>query len=473
METHFSQQQLADTALQEIDAILRRCVRCGLCIATCPTYLLFGDERDSPRGRIILIKDMLENERQPTPEVRFHIDRCLGCHSCMTTCPAGVDYMHLLDFARAYIEKKSQRSLKERLARYLLQEVVPNPSRFRLMLSLSWLSKPFRGLLARLRMKELVTLLNMAARTRARSSVVKGATLLPPINSPRLARVALFKGCAQSVVRPQINDAAIQLLRTRGVEVILPEEEGCCGGLSHHLGQHDEAREFARRNIIAWERVAQAAPLDAILTTTSGCGAEMKDYGHLLRDDPVFAQRAKRISDYVMDINEFLAKRIDIGAPSSWSDIRVAYHAPCSLQHAQGIDDEPRRLLREAGFTILDIPEGHICCGSAGTYNVLQPDISNELRLRKLANIASVKADCVASSNMGCMTHMTGPDAPPIVHVVELLNWAYGGECPAELAHLSDRARSMEDVFKEKALVVVEPEAKKRNLLLYLMGFQD
>jgi glycolate oxidase iron-sulfur subunit len=253
--------------------------------------------------------------------------------------------------------------------------------------------------------------------------------------------------------------------------VVLPEEEGCCGGLSHHLGQHDEARAFARRNIIAWERVAQAGPLDAILTTTSGCGTEMKDYGHLLRDDPVFAQRAERISGYIMDISEFLANRIDIGAPSTWSDIRVAYHAPCSLQHGQGVNDEPRQLLREAGFTVVDIPEGHICCGSAGTYNILQPGISDELRSRKLANIASVKADCVVTDNIGCMTHLKDAGTTPIVHTVELVNWAYGGTCPSELSHLSDRVRRMEDIFKEKALVPVEPEAKKRNLLLYLMGF--
>jgi glycolate oxidase iron-sulfur subunit len=455
METHFSVQQRSSPVLQEIETILQRCVRCGLCTATCPTYLLSGDERDSPRGRIYLIKDMLENERTPVPEIRTHIGHCLSCFSCMTTCPSGVDYMHLVNFARAYIEEKSQRSLKERFARKLLLCVLPFPSRFRWLLRFSWLTKPFRGLLGKLHMKRLSAMLITAATMRPKHNKLQNDTTLPETTSQRQARVALLTGCAQSVVRPQINKAAVHLLRSQGVEVVLPKGEECCGGISHQLGHDEEAREFARRNILAWERAALAAPLDAILTTTSGCGTEMKDYGHLLRDDPAYARRAETISAYIADITEFLLDRIDLGVPEGWSDIRVAYHASCSLLHGQGAGDTPHQLLREAGFSVVEIPESHICCGAGAAYNVMQSDISQELRKRKLANIARIEADCVATTNVSCLMHLRG-DRLPVVHVVELLSWAYGGACPSELKHLSDRVRSMQEVLRGKALVPVE-----------------
>jgi glycolate oxidase iron-sulfur subunit len=442
METHFSPKQLADPALKEANDILRRCVHCGFCTATCSTYVLLGDERDSPRGRIYLIKDMLENDRKATAEVRHHVDRCLSCLSCVTTCPSGVDYMHLVDYARVRIEETAPRPLKDRLMRRLLQRVLPYPSRFRSAIRAAVFAKPFRPVLRALGLKEIDKMVALAPALLPRRAAHSAGETLPAVGK-RIARAALLQGCAQQVLRPQINDATIRLLTSQGVEVVLAKEEGCCGALVQHMGRDEEAREFARRNIVAWEKVMESAPLDAIVVTASGCGTTVKDYGHMLAQDAQFAERAARISALAKDITEFLADVIRIGAPDGWSDIRVAYHSACSMQHGQRINEQPRKLLREAGFAVAEIAEGHICCGSAGTYNLLQPEIAGELRERKLGNIAATKPDCVATGNIGCITQLAGPDAPPVVHTVELLNWAYGGKCPAEIAHLAGRMRSM------------------------------
>ncbi len=423
-------------------------MHCGFCTATCSSYVLLGDERDSPRGRIYLIKDMLENSRKANDEVRFHIDRCLSCLSCMTTCPSGVDYMHLVDFARVHIENTASRSPKDRFTRRLLQAVLPYPSRFRQSLWLATLARPFRPLLRRFGLTEMAAMID-----KAQVPVLWAAYPAPqviPAKGARRARVALLMGCAQQVLRPQINDMTIELLTRQGVEVVLARGEGCCGALVHHMGRDEAAKAFARKNILAWEHAAVEAPLDAILITASGCGTTVKDYGHMLAHDPAYAERAKAISALAKDITEFLADMIDIGAPEGWSDIRVAYHSACSMQHGQRVNAQPRQLLRDAGFSVVEIAEGHICCGSAGTYNLLQPEIAGELRERKLANISATKPDCIATGNIGCITQLQGPDAPPIVHTVELLNWAYGGDCPAELKHLSGRVRSMHATFGEK-----------------------
>jgi glycolate oxidase iron-sulfur subunit len=446
METHFSAKQLADPALKEANDILRRCVHCGFCTATCSTYVILGDERDSPRGRIYLIKDMLENDRKASAEVRHHIDRCLSCLSCMTTCPSGVDYMHLVDHARVRIEETAPRPLKDRLTRRLLQQVLPFPSRFRSAIRAATFAKPFRPLLRALGFKEIDTMIGMApALLPRRGPNVAGRTI--PAEGKATRRVALLQGCAQQVLRPQINDATIRLLTAHGVEVVLAKEEGCCGALVQHMGRDEEARDFARRNVLAWETAMVEAPLDAIIVTASGCGTTVKDYGHMLAQDAQFAERARRISALAKDVTEFLADVIGIGAPSGWTDIRVAYHSACSMQHGQRITEQPRKLLREAGFAVAEIAEGHICCGSAGTYNLLQPEIAGELRERKLGHIAATKPDCVATGNIGCITQLAGPDAPPVIHTVELLNWAYGGKCPAEIAHLESRMRSMAGNF--------------------------
>jgi glycolate oxidase iron-sulfur subunit len=443
METRFSARQLADPALKEAEEILRRCVHCGFCTATCPTYVLLGDERDSPRGRIYLIKDMLENGRKASSEVRFHVDRCLSCLSCMTTCPSGVDYMHLVDYARVRIEQTASRPLHSRVTRHLIQAVIPHPRRFRTALILAAFAKPFKGLLAKFGFKEMAAMVGMAPTLTPRGATYGGPGVFPGQSGGRRARVALLSGCAQQVLRPQINDAAIRLLCSQGVEVVLAKDETCCGALVQHMGREEQAREFARRNIDAWEAAEADGPFDAILVTASGCGTFIKDYGHLLAHDPAYAERAARVSALTKDITEFLADVIDIGAPIGWSDIRVAYHSACSMQHGQRVTEQPRRLLREAGFAVAEVAEGHICCGSAGTYNILQPELAGELRERKLGNIEATKADCVASGNIGCITQLSGGSAPPVVHTVELLDWAYGGNCPAEIAHLKGRMRLM------------------------------
>jgi glycolate oxidase iron-sulfur subunit len=327
--------------------------------------------------------------------------------------------------------------------------VLPYPGRFRASLILAALAKPLRPLLRAVGLKELAVMIGMAPVGLPKTAIYSGAQVVPAVGR-RIARVALLSGCAQKVLRPQINDAAIRLLTSQGVEVVLAHDEGCCGALVHHMGREEEARDFARRNIAAWERTIRETPLDAILVTASGCGTTVKDYGHMLAHDPEYAKRAERISALARDVSEFLADVIDLGAPAGWSDIRVAYHSACSLQHGQRVNDQPRRLLREAGFSVAEIAEGHICCGSAGTYNITQPELAGELRERKLGAIAAVKPDCVAAGNIGCITQLAGPDAPPIVHTVELLDWAYGGPCPAEIAHLQDRMRLLTERFGKK-----------------------
>ena len=438
MQTNFSSQQLADPRTAEADRILKRCVHCGLCTAVCSTYVVLGDERDSPRGRIYLIKDMLErqDERAPTHEVRHHLDRCLTCLSCMTTCPSGVDYMHLVDAARAHIEERTQRSFTDRALRSMLAFVLPYPMRFRLALKAAGLGRPFIPLIERLGLKEVAAMLALAPKEGvSREGRFRGAGTAVT-HSERRARVILMTGCVQPVLRPDINDATIRLLARRGVDVIVSHGAGCCGALVHHLGREAEAHQHARRNVDAWSKEVERGEVDAIIVNASGCGTTVKDYGHMLRHDPAYAARAARISALARDISEFLHD-YELGAPERWSSIRVAYHSACSLQHGQRVHDEPRALLKQAGFAVVDVPEGHICCGSAGTYNILQPEIAGELRARKQKNIRTTRADVVAAGNIGCMTQLAGGLDVPFVHTVELLDWAYGGPVPAGLEHLA------------------------------------
>jgi glycolate oxidase iron-sulfur subunit len=436
---------LSDPRLAEADRILRRCVHCGLCTAVCSTYVVLGDERDSPRGRIYLMKDMFEGGRDPSVEVRRHIDRCLSCLSCMTTCPSGVDYMHLVDHARAYIEERAPRPAKARFMRGLLARVVPYPRRFRWALRAAPLARPFRGLMRRMGLHELATMIEMAPAVLPRSASFAGPGTAVT-KAERRARVIMLAGCAQQVLRPSINDATIRLLARRGIDVVVAPGAGCCGALVHHLGREDEAKAQARRNIDAWTKEIGKGPVDAVLINASGCGTMVKDYGHLLASDPNYAAKAKAISDLAQDVSEFVAG-IGIGAPVRWSSIKVAYHSACSLQHGQLITDEPKALLTQAGFSVVDIPEGHICCGSAGTYNILQPEIATQLRDRKVQNIKTTRPDVVAAGNIGCITQLAGGMTTPIVHTVELLDWAYGGPVPRGLEAL---ASFVTDVPKPK-----------------------
>jgi glycolate oxidase iron-sulfur subunit len=427
MQTHFSPQLLADPDMAQSEKILRACVHCGFCTATCPTYLLTGDELDSPRGRIYLIKDMLENNRPADARTARHIDRCLSCLSCMTTCPSSVHYMHLVDHARAHIEKTYRRPLFERLLRAALAFTLTRPALFRWSLRGAALARPF----ARLLPKRIAALVDMApARLPPPSPVDRPQKF--SAQAPRRMRVALLSGCAQTVLDTRINEAAVRLLTRLGAEVVVAEGAGCCGALPHHLGREDESHALARRNIEAWTREIESGGLDHIVIDTSGCGTTVKDYGHMFRDDPSLADKAARIASMARDITEVVA---DLGfAPTAdVGGLRVAYHSACSLQHGQKITDLPMGLLRNAGFDVVPIPEGHICCGSAGTYNLLQSELAAELRARKVANIESTAPQAVAAGNLGCMIQIGQGTDIPILHTIELIDWAAGGPRPAAL----------------------------------------
>jgi glycolate oxidase iron-sulfur subunit len=451
MQTRFTPKQLRDPRIAEVDKILRRCVHCGLCTATCPTYVLLGDERDSPRGRIYLMKEMFEHDRAASRQVQHHVDRCLSCLSCMTTCPSGVDYMHLVDRARQHIHRTGSRGLRERLVRTLLAATLPYPERMRLALGAARLARPFIPLWRALGLKELVAMLELAPPGSLRSGNFTGPGTAAT-KATRRKRVILLAGCAQQVLRPEINDATIRLLARRGVDVEVAPGAGCCGALVYHMGREDAAIAFAKRNIDAWMRlIDRGDPIDAVIVNASGCGTTVKDYGHMLKGERKYAERAAKIAAMARDVTEFLAS-FDMGPPKRWSSLRVAYHSACSMQHGQGIAEEPRKLLRDAGFTVVEVPEGHLCCGSAGTYNVLQPAIAGELRARKVANIRSVRPDLVVAGNIGCIAQLARGMDIPIAHTVELLDWAYGGPMPRGLDAL---ARHVQDVPEAAPLFVI------------------
>jgi glycolate oxidase iron-sulfur subunit len=435
MKTDFSLAQLANPDIAEADKILRACVHCGFCTATCPTYVLLGDELDSPRGRIYLIKEMLEKNRPPTREVVKHIDRCLSCLACMTTCPSGVNYMHLVDQARVRIEKEYTRPLSERLLRTALAWILPRPEWFRASMIVARFGR-WLGVL--LPTPEAVPANPGLVRRIKAMLALAPATLPPPgpaggsvfaARGKKRGRVALLQGCAQQVLGPRINQAAINVLTRHGVEVVLVKDEQCCGALSHHLGRDDDALARARANVTVWLTEAEQNGLDAILVTTSGCGTVIKDYGYMLRADRDFAAAAAKISAMTRDITEYV-EGMSLQPAQQPSGIVVAYHSACSLQHGQKITQAPKELLSKSGFVVKDVPESHLCCGSAGTYNILQPDIANKLRDRKVANIATVRPDMIAAGNIGCMVQIAGGTSVPVVHTIELLDWATGGPKP-------------------------------------------
>jgi len=430
MQTNFSLVQLADPNIAEADRILRTCVHCGFCTATCPTYVLLGDELDSPRGRIYLIKDMLENDRPATADVVKHIDRCLSCLSCMTTCPSGVHYMHLVDHARSHIETTYRRPLVDRLLRALIARVFPYNERLRWALGAARMFKPMAGLFKALGLAPVAAMLQLAPQAPPAGAVPAGSRRFAA-EGPRRGRVALLDGCVGPVIAPAINAAAIRLLNRHGVEVVVAED-GCCGSLVHHMGREHEALADARRRIDAWSAEIDGEGLDAILVTASGCGTTLKDYGYMLRHDRNYADKAARVSSLAKDISEYLGElKLVAHAPAG---LQVAYHAACSLQHGQKIARAPKELLSKIGFVVKDVPESHLCCGSAGTYNMLQPELATKLRERKVGNIETLKPDVIAAGNIGCITQIAAGTEIPVVHTVELIDWATGGPAPAALA---------------------------------------
>jgi glycolate oxidase iron-sulfur subunit len=424
MQTTFTPDQLTDPATKRSNEILRACVHCGFCTATCPTYQVLGDELDSPRGRIYQIKDMLENERVPDPKTVMHIDRCLSCLACMTTCPSGVHYMHLVDHARAYIEQNYKRPLSDRALRWVLARILPYPNRFRLALLGAKIGRPFARFIPDPRLRAMIAM---------------APKVIPPVSrnddpqtfavADKKMRVALMTGCAQRALNTDINDATIRLLTRLGAEVVISDGQGCCGALTHHMGKEDESHATAAKNIRAW--VAQMdAGLDAIVINTSGCGTTVKDYGHMFRNTDL-ATDAARVSAIAMDVSEALMK-LDLPAQAD-QNTKVAYHAACSLQHGQQIKTHPKTLLKKVGFTVLEPADSHLCCGSAGTYNLMQPEISAQLKDRKVQTLEALQPNIIAAGNIGCMMQIGSGTDTPIVHTVELLDWATGGPRPAGL----------------------------------------
>jgi glycolate oxidase iron-sulfur subunit len=424
MQTHFTPEQLADPSTARANEILRACVHCGFCTATCPTYQILGDELDSPRGRIYLIKDMLENNRKPDAKTVKHIDRCLSCLACMTTCPSGVHYMHLVDHARAYIEEHYNRPVSDRALRWVLARILPYPTRFRVALLGAKIARPFARFLPDPRLRAMIAM---------------APKVIPPVSrnddpqtfpaQEKKMRVALMTGCAQKALNTDINDATIRLLTRMGAEVVVADGAGCCGALTHHMGKENESHVAAAKNIRAWVREMDQG-LDAIVINTSGCGTTVKDYGHMFRNDPLAADAA-RVSAIAMDVSEVLMKlELPKGADKG---TKVAYHAACSLQHGQQIKTHPKTLLKNAGFTILEPADSHLCCGSAGTYNLMQPEISAQLKSRKVDSLEALTPDIIAAGNIGCMMQIGSATNVPIVHTVELLDWATGGPKPPAL----------------------------------------
>ncbi|MCW5692078.1 MAG: glycolate oxidase subunit GlcF [Pseudolabrys sp.] len=432
MQTNFSLAQLANPQIAEADQILRACVHCGFCTATCPTYVLLGDELDSPRGRIYLIKEMLENDRPADRETVKHIDRCLSCLSCMTTCPSGVHYMHLVDHARDHIEKTYKRPLPDRAIRAMLARVLTDQSLFRLAVVGGKLARPFAAVFSALGLSRLAAMVRLTPVT-SPAPPSDRARKVYPAQGERRGRVALLGGCINPVLSPSTNEAAIRTLNRHGVEVVIAEGEGCCGSLTHHMGREEQAFAQARGTIDAWIREIEREPLDAILVTVSGCGTTIKDYGHMFQGDAAYADKARRVSTLAKDVSEYLAT-LGLVANATAQPLNVAYHAACSLQHGQKVVHAPKDLLSKLGFVVKDIGEGHLCCGSAGTYNILQPAIAARLRDRKVANIEQLQPDVIAAGNIGCMTQIASGTSIPVVHTVELIDWATGGPVPEPLA---------------------------------------
>lgn len=427
MQTFFSDDQLQDPAIARANQILRACVHCGFCTATCPTYQVLGDELDSPRGRIYLIKDMLETGRPADERTVRHVDRCLSCLACMTTCPSGVHYMHLVDHARAHIERTYRRPLLDRALRAVLARILPYPGRFRLALRAAMLMRPLARLVPDARLRAMLAMAPKRIPPASRNDAPQAFAA----EGPRRMRVALMTGCAQKALNTDINDATIRLLRRLGCEVVVAQGAGCCGALTHHMGKEALAHASAAANIRAWMATRAEGGLDAIVVNTSGCGTVVKDYGHMFRTDPALAADAQIVAGLAKDISEVLAA---IGLPEGGpKGLRVAYHAACSLQHGQQIKTAPKDLLKRVGFEVVEPADSHLCCGSAGTYNLMQPAISAELKARKVATLEARTPDVIAAGNIGCMMQIGSATAVPVVHTVELLDWATGGPRPRAL----------------------------------------
>ena len=431
MQTNFTEEQLKIEDNKSSEKIFKKCVHCGMCNATCPTFNLLGDELDGPRGRIYLIQDMLENEKKPTPNIVKHIDRCLSCYSCMTTFPAEVNYMHLIDHGRKYIEKNYERPFFDRIIRNFLSKTLPDQKLFKLSIFLAKLGKPLKFLFPS-KIKSMMDLIP----TSFPKKVIKTKEIYKTKNKKKIARVALLTGCVQKEISPQINESTIRILNRHGVEVVVPKKIRCCGSLNHHLGKNDDANQDFINNINIWYDEYLKGNLDAILSNTSGCGTTMKDYAFIFRDDKKMKKKAKKISELTKDVSEYLSENLNLKFKKKEKKLRIAYHSACSMQHGQKVHSQPINLLEKTKNEILEIPEGHICCGSAGTYNILQSKIAKQLLKNKVKNIESLKPQVISTGNIGCITQIRYGTNIPILHTIELLDWYTGGPKPKILNKL-------------------------------------
>ena len=430
MQTNFSENQLKDQDNQSTEKIFKKCVHRGMCNATCPTYGILGDELDGPRGRIYLIQDMLENEKKPTKKIVKHIDRCLSCYSCMTTCPAGVNYMHVIDHGRKYIEKNYERPFFDRLIRNFLSIILPNAKYFRLISYPAKLAKLFSFLLPR-KIKNMINLMptNFPKKNIDQKEVYRA-------KGKKIARVALLTGCVQKELSPQINEATIRLLNRHGIEVVTPKKIRCCGSLNHHLGKEEDASLDFINNINVWYEEYKKGNLDAILSNTSGCGTTLKDYGFIFRGDKNLKDKAKIISKLSKDVTEYLSENLKLKINKKNRKYKIAYHSACSMQHGQKVHSQPIELLSKTGNEIMEIPKGHLCCGSAGTYNILQSEIAQELLKDKVKNIESIDPQIISTGNIGCINQISNGTSIPILHTIEILDWYTGGPKPKILNRL-------------------------------------
>ncbi len=400
MRTELLEQYRNTPQGQEADSILRNCVHCGFCTATCPTYQLLGDELDGPRGRIYLIKQVLEGQAV-TAKTQLHLDRCLTCRSCETTCPSGVQYGRLVDIGREIVDHAVPRPLHQRALRLALRKLIAHPKRFAFLLRAG---QALRPLLPRALQKKI------PARQTAAPRSVSGA----------MRFVIALDGCAQAAATPNTNAAAAKVLAQLGIDFVSAPQAGCCGALSHHLSAEDEARSFIRRNIDAWWPLVEKGA-EAIVITASGCGVVVKEYGHLLANDSAYRSKAAAISAMTVDIAEYLDKQDLASLTPHRTGQRVAFHAPCTLQHGQQVTGVVERILTKAGYTLTRVPDGHLCCGSAGTYSILQSALSRQLLQRKLAALEGDRPDVIATANVGCQLHLTSGANHPVRHWIELL----------------------------------------------------
>ena len=429
MQTSFTESQLKDNNNKTSETIIRKCVHCGMCNATCPTYVINGEELEGPRGRIYLIKDMLENKKPATKEITKHIDSCLSCYSCMTTCPSGVNYMHLIDHGRNYVEETYKRPFFDRIFRNILSFVLPRPKVFLLMALSSKIIKPFSFLFP----KFLRNALNLMP-GKIPSKKLKEKKLYEVTGGKKISRVALLTGCVQRVISPEINESTIRLLNRHQVEVVVMPDINCCGSLNHHLGKQKLARESFKSNINSWHDEYLKNGLDAIISNTSGCGTTLKDYGHIFKNDKDLKKKAKKISELTKDITEYLDENLKLNINvNTEKKYKIAYHSACSMQHGQKVHQQPKDLISKTGNEVLEIPEGHLCCGSAGTYNILHQKMAKSLLKNKVKNIEKISPDFISTGNIGCMTQISSGTRIPIIHTVELLDWFTGGPKPYKL----------------------------------------